>query len=239
MKSADEWRKDTLNDRDTEEKWSGDGCSCTKNSEKWVGCADTVGCGEGFPHEGLAVACARRFLGRGIPMEELLQEARTALLMAAARFDASRGVRFSTYGVPVALGALRALCRNAAPMHVPRRDMAALTAGSCPVRPGSSGLRSGLPVVIPDERRAAADRMRHMTADPELAALAQEDGFEERVLLRDAVRRLGSPLAQVIGLRYLCGLTQREAGQRLGAEQWQVCRWEKLGLERLREGLGD
>ena len=84
----------------------------------------------------------------------------------------------------------------------------------------------------------AAERMRRITADPELAALAAEDGFEERVLLRHAVRSLGSPYAQVIGLRYLCGYTQQETGQKLGAAQWQVCRWEKQGLERLREGLG-
>lgn len=178
----------------------------------------------GFAHEGLAVACARRFLGRGIPMEELLQEARTALLTAAARFDPRRGVRFSTYAVPVTLGALKALCRNAAPMHIPRRELALLSADA------SGSLPDGLAAQL----HAAAERMRRLTADPELAALARQDSFEERVLLRDAVRRLGSPHAQVIGLRYLCGLTQREVGERLGAAQWQVCRWEKQGLERLR-----
>jgi len=57
-----------------------------------------------------------------------------------------------------------------------------------------------------------------------------------QLLLRDAIRRLGDPLGQVIGLRYLCGLTQRETGQRLGKPQWQVCRWEAEGLRRLREG---
>ena len=67
-------------------------------------------------HYGLAVYCARRFYGRGVPREELIGEAEAALLWAAARFDKSRGVRFSTYAIPFVLGALRELCRRAAPM---------------------------------------------------------------------------------------------------------------------------
>ena len=57
-------------------------------------------------HYGLAVYCARRFFGRGVPREELIGEAEAALLWAAARFDAHRGVRFSTYAIPFVLGAL-------------------------------------------------------------------------------------------------------------------------------------
>jgi len=187
-----------------------------------------------FPHEGLAVACARRFVGRGVAMEDLLQEARAAICMAWERFDDNRGIRFATYAVPVVLGALRACCRQAAPMHVPRRE--------------GDQLRSllGMPTSErkPPQRQqsrqqsimlAAYQRMQTLTADPELAALAHEDSFEERVLLRDAVRQLGWPYAQVIGLRYLWGLSQRQVGQRLHAAQWQVCRWEKTGLDRLRE----
>ena len=78
-------------------------------------------------HYGLAVYCARRFTGRGVPMEELIGEAEAALLFAMSRFDENRGVRFSTYAIPVVLGALRELCRRAAPMHVPRSEQRILT----------------------------------------------------------------------------------------------------------------
>lgn len=183
-----------------------------------------------FEHEGLAVACARRFFGRGVAAEELLQEARAALCLAQTRYDPTRGIRFATYAVPVVLGALRACCRQAAPMHVPRRE--------------SNQLRSllAIPADAPAQKSrqqsimlAAYQRMQTLTADPELAALAREDSFEDRVLLRDAVQQLGWPYAQVIGLRYLWGLSQRQVGQRLHAAQWQVCRWEKTGLDKLRE----
>ena len=79
-------------------------------------------------HFGLAVACAKRFQGRGVPMEELIGEAEAALLWAASRFDEKRGVRFSTYAIPFALGALRELCRRNAPMNIPREELRLLTA---------------------------------------------------------------------------------------------------------------
>lgn len=77
-------------------------------------------------HFGLAVACAKRFQGRGVPMEELIGEAEAALLWAAVRFDEKRGVRFSTYAIPFALGALRELCRRNALMHIPREELRVL-----------------------------------------------------------------------------------------------------------------
>ena len=82
----------------------------------------------GREHYGLAVYCARRFYGRGVPREELIGEAEAALLWAASRFDPDRGIRFSTYAIPFVLGALRELCRRAAPMHVPRADLRVMLA---------------------------------------------------------------------------------------------------------------
>ncbi|MBE5802464.1 MAG: sigma-70 family RNA polymerase sigma factor [Clostridiales bacterium] len=201
-------------------------------------------------HEGLAVACARRFLGRGVPLEELLQEARAAALLAKSRFDPSRGLRFSTYAVPVILGALREHCRRAAPMHIPRAEMRlwqrAIRAqeewtARQGTEPGLEPLSRALQV---DESRlrqvlACGERMQRITADPELSLLAREDGFEERVLLMDAVRRLGRPYAAVLWLRYVCGFSQVQVGQRLGASQSQACRWEKMALGMLRRTLMD
>lgn len=46
---------------------------------------------------GLAVSVAKRYRGRGIPMEDLIQEANLGLVKAVDRFDPDNGVRFSTY----------------------------------------------------------------------------------------------------------------------------------------------
>jgi len=48
-------------------------------------------------HEGLVHSIAKQYLGRGLPWEDLLQEARIGLIMAIRGFDASRGLAFSTY----------------------------------------------------------------------------------------------------------------------------------------------
>jgi RNA polymerase sigma-32 factor len=45
----------------------------------------------------LVVAVAGRYRGYGLPVGDLIQEGHVGLMQAAARFEADRGVRFSTY----------------------------------------------------------------------------------------------------------------------------------------------
>lgn len=201
-------------------------------------------------HFGLAVACARRFAGRGTPMEELIGEAEAALLWAASRFDQSRGVCFSTYAVPFALGALRELCRKSAPMHIPRDELRLL----CAAESARDGLRRSLgrePTVTELGRRlnvqphqlaamlAAKSRMSSPVADPAQLALIPDggDGVENRVLVKDAIRSLGKPYAQVLWLRYFVGCSQMEIARRYHISQSKVSRWEREGKERLRKAL--
>lgn len=46
-----------------------------------------------------AVSIAREYLGYGIPLKDLIQEANMGLVRAAAKFDPDHGVRFCTYAV--------------------------------------------------------------------------------------------------------------------------------------------
>ena len=45
----------------------------------------------------LALSIARRYAGRGLPLEDLMQEGTLGLLRAAERYDPDLGYRFSTY----------------------------------------------------------------------------------------------------------------------------------------------
>ena len=69
---------------------------------------------------GLVHSCAHRFKGRGIEYEDLFQAGCIGLIKAADAFDAERGVRFSTYAVPVILGEMRRLFRDGGAIKVSR-----------------------------------------------------------------------------------------------------------------------
>lgn len=216
-------------------------------SECWTRSAEVGGERE---HFGLAVYCAKRFAGRGIPMEELIGEAEAALLWAAARYDAGRGTRFSTYAIPFVLGALRELCRRNAPLHIPREELRLL----CKVESLRMELRAeegkeptvselGQRTGVPPEKLASMlegqERMRSITAKPEQTAREAnlEEPFENRVLWKDAVNRLGRPYAQVLWLRFFAGYSQQEIARRYQVSQGQISRWERMGRERLRQQL--
>src|SRR3954451_1054799 len=73
----------------------------------------------------LVASVARRHVGRGLAMEDLLQEGVVGLIRAAEKFDWRRGTRFSTYAVPwirqsisQALANTGRLIRLPAPQHL-------------------------------------------------------------------------------------------------------------------------
>ena len=69
---------------------------------------------------GLVHLCANRFRGRGIEYEELYSAGCIGLLKAVKVFDAERGVKFSTYAVPVILGEIKRLFRDGGAIRVSR-----------------------------------------------------------------------------------------------------------------------
>ena len=71
-------------------------------------------------HLGLVHLCANRFRGRGIEYEELYSAGCIGLLKAVKVFDAERGVKFSTYAVPVILGEIKRIFRDGGTIKVSR-----------------------------------------------------------------------------------------------------------------------
>lgn len=193
-------------------------------------------------HRGLAVACAKRFQGRGVPMEELIGEGEAALWQACLRFEEERGLRFSTYAVPVVLGALRQLCHQAAPMHVPRGDRQVLAA-AYQARERLYQAQGREPGLWQVARAIGAEpaRLSQMLSARERVQSAPvengpvQPGFEDHVLLMDALRRLPPPLPQVCRLRFQKGLTQQQTARILGVSQSFVSRCEG----RIRKAVGE
>ena len=63
-------------------------------------------------HLSLAVAVARRYRGRGIPLEDLVQVASVGLIKAVDRCDATRNVEFATFAVPTIAGEIKRNSRD-------------------------------------------------------------------------------------------------------------------------------
>jgi RNA polymerase primary sigma factor len=68
----------------------------------------------------LVVQVARRYLNRGLPLPDLIEEGNLGLLRAVDKFDPDRGLRFSTYGVWwIRQAIVRALANQARTIRIP------------------------------------------------------------------------------------------------------------------------
>ncbi|HCD69625.1 MAG TPA: flagellar biosynthesis protein FliA, partial [Ruminococcaceae bacterium] len=68
----------------------------------------------------LVHSLANRFRGRGIDYEELYSAGCVGLVKAYDNFDFERGLKFSTYAVPVILGEIRRLFRDGGAVKMSR-----------------------------------------------------------------------------------------------------------------------
>ena len=69
---------------------------------------------------GLVHSCANRFRGKGVEYEELYAAGCVGLIKAYDAFNTDRGVKFSTYAVPVILGEIKKLFRDGGIIKVTR-----------------------------------------------------------------------------------------------------------------------
>jgi RNA polymerase sigma-B factor len=213
--------------------------------------------------ERLAYSIANRFVKRGVENEDLFQVAMIGLVKAVDRFDPNTHYRFSTFAVPTIMGEIKRYFRDhSRPVHVPRgmqelaqqvqRANTEMTErlGRCPTtRELAARLEISEERV---EQALAVEEANHpLSLDGEIergdadrtsvleGCLGSEDAglvdTEYRVSVHQALRHLSEPVRQVIQMRYLNELSQREVARRLGLSQMQVSRIEKRALSQLRE----
>ena len=169
--------------------------------EKKRDCAQTV-----TENLGLVHLCARRFSGRGLEYDDLYQAGCLGLVKAAQRFEPERGLRFSTYAVPVILGEIRRLFRDGGAMRVSRglRELAARVLRLSQAMIEKEGRAPTIDELaqaleVPPERAALAlGALRQpvsLTAGPEGEQVEvpidpPEEGLTERLSLRQQLERL-------------------------------------------------
>jgi RNA polymerase sigma-B factor len=208
----------------------------------------------------LARDLALRYTYTDEPLDDLLQVASLGLIKAIDRFEPGRGTKFTSYAAPTILGELKRHFRDKGwSLHVPRdlqeRTLAVSRAtetlskelGRSPkVREVAEELGCSVEQVLEAQEAAASYEAASLDApatkdDGESAALVdllgQEDSSYELVEDREAIASTWLALPeverQVLELRFMHDLTQREIGERIGYSQMHVSRLLRRALNRL------
>ncbi|HXE43670.1 MAG TPA: SigB/SigF/SigG family RNA polymerase sigma factor [Conexibacter sp.] len=211
-------------------------------------------------HLGLARHLALRYSDSGEPLDDLFQVAALGLVNAVDRFDASRGIAFTTFAVPTILGELKRHFRDRGwAIHVPRdlkdaslrvRRAIAEHRGERPPTPADLAQATGLSLEGVLEALDVAGVQRVLSLDA--PATSEEDGgaalvdllgdddadlarAADRTLLESLMRQVTPREREILRLRFVEDLTQSQIGERIGVSQMQVSRILRGALARMRE----
>ena len=208
----------------------------------------------------LARDLALRYSYTDEPFDDLLQVACLGLIKAIDRFEPGRGTKFTSYAAPTILGELKRHFRDKGwSLHVPRdlqertlavsRESEALAKrfGRSPkVREVAESLGCSVEEVLEAQEAAASYEAASLDApaardDDESASLVDllgdddsaYDLVEDRQAIASTWKALPDVERQVLELRFVHDLTQREIGERIGYSQMHVSRLLRRALTRL------
>jgi RNA polymerase sigma-B factor len=212
-------------------------------------------------HLGLVEYLARRFAGRGEPLDDLIQVATIGLVKAVDRFDPDREVEFSTYATPTIVGELKRHFRDKGwAVRVPRRlQELSLRLGSVIGKLSQELQRSPTVAEIAKAAGTTEDEVlegldsAHAYRLISLDAPTGEEGLsyheqignddtsleslEDWVSVGPLVQQLPPRERRMLYLRFFKGLTQSEIAEQLGISQMHVSRLLAKTLATLRDGL--
>lgn len=191
---------------------------------------------------------ARRFAGRGEPVDDLEQAGTVGLLNAVDRFEPDRGIDFLSYAVPTITGEIRRHFRDRTwSMRVPRRlkDLqSAINAAVGPLsqelgrapRPSEIAARLGIPTEDVVEGLDAQQAYRSTSLDELVtgsdttltdtlgSADAELDKVEYRQSLAPLLDELPERERTILLLRFFGNMTQTQIAEKVGISQMHVSR---------------
>lgn len=203
---------------------------------------------------GLVHLCANKFRGRGIEYEELYSAGCIGLLKAVKAFDSERGVRFSTYAVPVILGEIKRLFRDGGAMRVSRslKELSLRVQKLCDEFRHREGREPTVAELSELSGESQEDISEALCVSKPLLSLTSGDEEEGQIdipveapdetivdllALRQIMARLEPNDRALLELRYFRNLTQSKTAAALGMTQVQVSRREKKLLTQMRKEL--
>jgi RNA polymerase sigma-B factor len=209
----------------------------------------------------LVRSLARRYAGRGETLEDLEQVGFVGLIKAVDRFDISRELRFSTFAVPTILGEIKRHFRDRTWSVRVSRSIQELNArvtkaaDRLSTKLGRSPTIEELAEAVGATTEQVLEALQGAQAystvpleepigddDEPVAKLGELDKnftrAEERLAIGTGMEALGEREQQIVALRFLYGLTQREIAERIGISQMHVSRLLRRSLERMADRVG-
>lgn len=209
-------------------------------------------------YSGLAVALARRFDQRGVPLDDLVQVAHIGVLNAVTRFDPDRGVNFTTFATPTVLGEIKRHFRDKTwTVRVPRgvkdlhvrvapavSELHQLLRRSPTITEIADHVNSSEDDVLEAMEAGAAYRPGSIdtpSQDGDGPCLGDRIGIpdkelavtDDRVTVRALMAQLPERERTIVFMRYFEDLTQAEIAERVGVSQVHVSRLLRQSLDRL------
>ena len=200
---------------------------------------------------GLIYSVARRFLGRGVEMEDLFQIGSIGLLKAVDKFDPAFEVRFSTYAIPMILGELKRFFRDDGMIKVSRsikenqhrvylaREKIEKELGREPSLKEIAEMLGMPPEEVAMTLDSAAEveslyRTVYQSEGTDISLIdkiPEKENAEEhllnRIFLEEILGKLESSDRKLIYMCYLQDMARTQVAERLGVSQVQVSRMEE------------
>ncbi|MBQ8824221.1 MAG: sigma-70 family RNA polymerase sigma factor [Ruminococcus sp.] len=204
---------------------------------------------------GLVHLCANRFRNRGIEYEELYSVGCIGLLKAVQAFDCSRGVKFSTYAVPVILGEIKHLFRSSSTIKISRsiKEQAMKIQHAQENFQKLNGREATISELSKITEISEEDIVQALcVTQPPISLTVNYDDEDSQLdvpveapdielgdilALRQVMADLDKKDRLLLELRYFQNMTQTKTAQRLGMTQVQVSRREKKLLSQMRNLL--
>lgn len=209
-------------------------------------------------NSGLIWSIVKKFSNRGYELEDLYQIGCIGFVKAIQKFDESYNVKLSTYAVPIIIGEIKRFIRDDGLIKV-SRSLKELSTKAFYVKeilsnelnrePTINEIAEKLGVELEEvilalessQKISSLDEVVYQDDGSPIYAIDKisdenkEIGWVEKIVLKDALRKLSPRERKIIFFRYFKDKTQTEIAEILGISQVQVSRIEKKIIEKIKK----
>ncbi len=208
---------------------------------------------------GLVYMVAKKFTGRGIDFEDIVQIGSVGLIKASKKFNSEIGTKFSTYAVSLIIGEIKRFFRDDGIIKIPRKtkETAIKVKFAIDALYKKNGIEPRLDEIceytgfdkeivvealeasVPVESIYSETKNETYILDTLYVNDQQDTKIEDEMFLKDAIEKLDERLKQIVKLRFFKQKTQSEIADMMGVSQVQISRLEKKAILLMRQMFKD